>query len=66
MRCDFDVPTSSINSLHGPSTPEQAEKELEKFFPINEQTVALIKPGLSIEQKSKFQIIRNQFRINSN
>ena len=43
-----------INALHGPSTSEQAEKELKKFFPM-EQTIALIKPGTSAEQKAQIE-----------
>jgi hypothetical protein len=51
FRHEFDVPNSSINQLHGPTTPEEAEQELAKFFPM-EQTVALIKPGLTPDEKS--------------
>ena len=54
--------TSSVNALHGPSTPEQAEKELEKFFQM-EQTVALIKPGLTPEQKSQFSSLHSLILI---
>jgi hypothetical protein len=43
---------SNVNALHGPSSDEEAEKELKRFFPI-EQTIAILKPGLSVETKSK-------------
>ena len=51
LRNAFDVPTSPVNALHGSSNPLEAEKELNFFFPM-EQTVALIKPGLSEEKQS--------------
>ena len=51
-----------MNALHGSSTTEQAEKEIKKFFPM-EQTVALIKPGLSAEQKSIFLSIINYITL---
>jgi len=54
LRSEFDISTLKINSLHGASTPEQAEKELKFFFPI-EQTVAIIKPGLAPEQRQEIQ-----------
>lgn len=56
LRNEFDIPSSPINSLHGASTPEQAKRELELFFPI-EQTVALIKPGLTPDKKSSWLFI---------
>lgn len=52
MRNEFDLAEVPVNSLHGASTPGQAEKELAKFFPM-EQTVALLKPGLTDEQKAE-------------
>lgn len=52
LRADFDVPDCPVNALHGASTPGQAEKELSKFFPM-QQTVALLKPGLTDEQKAE-------------
>ncbi len=68
MRNEFDVSTSSVNSIHGATTQEQAEKELAKFFPI-EQTVAVIKPGLSPEKKgkltkSKFYLLNLVIKLN--
>ncbi len=52
LRNEFDVSESAVNSLHGASTPEQVQKELSKFFPM-EQTVAALKPNLSAEQKEE-------------
>jgi hypothetical protein len=51
LRHEFDVENSPVNALHGASTPEQAERELQRFFPV-EQTLAVLKPGLSPEKKS--------------
>ncbi len=48
------MPDMHINALHGASTPEQADRELKKFFPI-EQTIALIKPGVTKEQKEQIE-----------
>ncbi len=58
LRNEFQTPDMHINALHGASTPEQADRELKKFFPI-EQTIALIKPGVSKEQKGNFNIYFN-------
>ncbi len=55
MRSEFDVSSSSVNALHGASSVEQAEKELAKFFPM-EQTVAVLKPGLTPEKKSFYKL----------
>lgn len=52
FRQEFDIPEAPINSLHGASTPEQAHKELTRFFPI-EQTVAALKEHLTPEQKTE-------------
>lgn len=52
FRHEFDVAEVSVNSLHGATTAEQAEKELSKFFKM-EQTVAFLKPGLAAEQKEE-------------
>lgn len=52
LRKEFDVAESKVNSLHGATTAEQAEKELKKFFPM-QQTVAILKPGLTPEQKDE-------------
>ena len=54
MRNEFDVEELTVNSLHGPSNADQAKRELELFFP-NEQTVALIKPGLDAEKRAEIE-----------
>ncbi|XP_052234797.1 thioredoxin domain-containing protein 6-like isoform X14 [Dreissena polymorpha] len=43
LRAQFAVEGAQINMLHGSSTEEEAKKEIEYFFPV-EQTVAVIKP----------------------
>ncbi|XP_027747744.1 thioredoxin domain-containing protein 3 isoform X2 [Empidonax traillii] len=43
LRAQYAVDNVPINQLHGSSTPDDAQKELEFFFP-QEQTFALIKP----------------------
>ncbi|NWR28039.1 TXND3 protein, partial [Tachuris rubrigastra] len=43
LRAQYAVNNVPINQLHGSSTPDDAQKELEFFFP-QEQTFALIKP----------------------
>lgn len=55
FRNEFDVLSSGVNPIHGASTVEQAEREITMFFPV-EQTVAVIKPGLSSDKKSKFYL----------
>lgn len=53
MRQEFDVTEVPVNALHGASTAEQAEKELSKFFPM-EQTIALLKPGMTPENRGEY------------
>ena len=60
MRHDFDVEEISVNALHGASTQEQAKREMEMFFPL-ETTVAVMKPGLTPEQKSKTLLLDDSF-----
>ncbi|KAI0984909.1 hypothetical protein GJ496_009677 [Pomphorhynchus laevis] len=57
-----------INCLHGSSTSEAANREIEMFFPV-QKTVGLIKPGYSEEivrqviiaaKKAKFSIIASK------
>ncbi|XP_072434840.1 thioredoxin domain-containing protein 6 isoform X1 [Chiloscyllium punctatum] len=43
LRARFSMETVPINQLHGSGTPQEAEKELKFFFPM-EQTLAVIKP----------------------
>lgn len=54
MRQEFDVTEVPVNALHGASTAEQAEKELSKFFPM-EQTIALLKPGMTPENREEIK-----------
>ncbi|RNA40879.1 thioredoxin domain-containing 3 -like protein, partial [Brachionus plicatilis] len=54
LRNEFDVDGSPINALHGPSSQEQAKKEIETFFPM-EQTVAILKPGISPEKREEIK-----------
>ena len=43
LRAQFVEEGASINMLHGSDSEEQAQKEIEYFFPM-EQTIAVIKP----------------------
>ncbi len=57
MRAQFSVEGSEFNQLHGTAVPEEAEKEIEFFFPV-EKTVAVIKPG-ALNEKGLFRIFDN-------
>nr|XP_020643850.1 thioredoxin domain-containing protein 3 [Pogona vitticeps] len=50
LRAEFAIENAPINQLHGSSTPDQAARELEFFFPV-ENTVAVIKPSALEEHK---------------
>ncbi|XP_065485830.1 thioredoxin domain-containing protein 3 [Caloenas nicobarica] len=50
LRARYAVDSSPINQLHGSSTPDDAQKELEFFFP-QEHTLAVIKPAAAKEHK---------------
>uniref|UniRef100_A0ACB8FTT9 Uncharacterized protein n=1 Tax=Sphaerodactylus townsendi TaxID=933632 RepID=A0ACB8FTT9_9SAUR len=50
LRAEFAIDTAPINQLHGSSTTNDAEKELEFFFPV-EHTLAVIKPSALAEHK---------------
>jgi len=52
LRAKYAVKNTSIGQLHGSSTPNDAQKELEFFFP-QEHTLALIKPAAAREHKGK-------------
>ncbi|KAJ7322679.1 hypothetical protein JRQ81_018966 [Phrynocephalus forsythii] len=52
LRAEFAVESASINQLHGSSTPDQAARELEFFFPV-ENTLAVIKPSALEEHKDE-------------
>ena len=62
LRHDFDVEKSPVNALHGASNAEQAERELKKFFPV-EQTLAVLKPGLTLDKKRKFDLFSLHHRF---
>jgi nucleoside diphosphate kinase len=64
LRNEFDIDSLPINSLHGASTQEQAEKELKRLFPM-EQTIALLKPGLKPEETEEIEkkIVESGFII---
>ncbi|NWT65380.1 TXND3 protein, partial [Prunella himalayana] len=52
LRAQFSFENIPINQLHGSSTPRDAQKELEFFFP-EEQTFALIKPDAAKTHKDE-------------
>lgn len=52
LRAKYAVENVPIAQLHGSSTPDDARKELEFFFP-QEQTLALIKPDAAKDHKGK-------------
>uniref|UniRef100_A0AAY5L6N0 Nucleoside diphosphate kinase-like domain-containing protein n=1 Tax=Esox lucius TaxID=8010 RepID=A0AAY5L6N0_ESOLU len=48
LRAQFAIDNVAINQLHGSSTPEEAQRDLNKFFPT-EHTLAVIKPDYTQE-----------------
>ncbi|XP_068260480.1 thioredoxin domain-containing protein 3 [Nyctibius grandis] len=50
LRAQYAVNNIPIGQLHGSSTPDEAQKELEFFFP-QEHTLALIKPAAAKKHK---------------
>uniref|UniRef100_A0A672V3I7 NME/NM23 family member 8 n=1 Tax=Strigops habroptila TaxID=2489341 RepID=A0A672V3I7_STRHB len=50
LRAQYAVSNVPIGQLHGSSTPDDAQKELEFFFP-QEHTLALIKPAAAAKHK---------------
>ncbi|KAF7247835.1 Thioredoxin domain-containing protein 3, partial [Varanus komodoensis] len=52
LRAEFAIGSASINQLHGSSTADEAAKELEFFFPV-ENTLAVIKPSALEEHKDE-------------
>ncbi|XP_074996838.1 thioredoxin domain-containing protein 3 [Calonectris borealis] len=50
LRAQYAINNIPIGQLHGSSTPDDAEKELQFFFP-QEHTLALIKPAAAKEHK---------------
>ncbi|XP_041102505.1 thioredoxin domain-containing protein 3 homolog [Polyodon spathula] len=52
LRAEFALENIPINQLNGSSSPEEAKKDLEFFFPV-EQTLAVIKPDAYKEHKDE-------------
>ncbi|NXD19450.1 TXND3 protein, partial [Spelaeornis formosus] len=52
LRAQYVIENVPVNQLHGSSTPSDAQKELEFFFP-EEQTFALIKPDAAKTHKDE-------------
>lgn len=50
LRAKFAVENEPINQLHGSANPEEAERELNFFFP-QQQTLAVIKPDALEEHR---------------
>ncbi|XP_077997128.1 thioredoxin domain-containing protein 6-like isoform X3 [Glandiceps talaboti] len=50
LRAQFSVEGVPVNTLHGSDSPEEAEKEINYFFPL-QQTLAVIKPDAVEEHK---------------
>ncbi len=53
LRAQFAVENEPINQLHGSESQEEAERELNFFFP-KQQTLAVIKPDAMEEHKGSF------------
>ncbi|CAF4390870.1 unnamed protein product [Rotaria sp. Silwood2] len=51
LRYDFDEVTIPVTTIHGSESIIDARKELEQFFPY-QQTLTVIKPGLTPNQKN--------------
>jgi len=52
LRAKYAIDNIAINQLHGSSSVNDAQKELEFFFP-QEHTLALIKPDAAKNHKGK-------------
>ncbi|XP_006029805.1 thioredoxin domain-containing protein 3 isoform X2 [Alligator sinensis] len=50
LRAEYAIDNVPLNQLHGSSSPDQAQKELDFFFPM-EHTLAVIKPSALKEHK---------------
>lgn len=50
LRAQFAVENEDINQLHGSANPEEAERELNFFFP-KQRTLAVIKPDALEEHR---------------
>ncbi|XP_041923870.1 thioredoxin domain-containing protein 6-like [Alosa sapidissima] len=51
LRAQFAIDDVPVNQLHGSSTMEEAQKELQHFFPV-EHTLAVIKPDAAQQHKN--------------
>uniref|UniRef100_A0A8C7RR76 Nucleoside diphosphate kinase-like domain-containing protein n=1 Tax=Oncorhynchus mykiss TaxID=8022 RepID=A0A8C7RR76_ONCMY len=58
LRAQFAIDNVTINQIHGSSTPEEAQRDLNRFFPT-EHTLAVIKPDSTQEHKDT---IMNQIK----
>ncbi|KAJ8350027.1 hypothetical protein SKAU_G00251570 [Synaphobranchus kaupii] len=52
LRARFAVENDPINQIHGSASPEEADREIEFFFP-REQTLAVIKPDALEEHREE-------------
>ncbi|XP_071322241.1 thioredoxin domain-containing protein 6 [Trachinotus anak] len=52
LRAQFSVENEPINQLHGSASPEEAEQEINFFFP-KQRTLAVIKPDAMEEHREK-------------
>jgi len=50
LRVQFAVENEPVNQLHGSASPEDAEREINFFFP-KQRTLAVIKPDAMEEHK---------------
>ncbi|XP_069064248.1 thioredoxin domain-containing protein 3 [Pleurodeles waltl] len=57
LRAEFAMDDTPINQLHGSSTPEEARRELEFFFPV-EHTLAVIKPDALDHKDDILQLVK--------
>uniref|UniRef100_A0A667Y703 Nucleoside diphosphate kinase B n=1 Tax=Myripristis murdjan TaxID=586833 RepID=A0A667Y703_9TELE len=64
LRAQFAVENEPINQLHGSASSEEAEREIDFFFP-KQQTLALIKPDAMEEHKEEIleEIHRGGFSV---
>ncbi|XP_034549238.1 thioredoxin domain-containing protein 6 isoform X2 [Notolabrus celidotus] len=64
LRAQFAVENEPINPLHGSASHDEAEREINFFFP-KQQTLAMIKPDAMMEHKEKIweEIHANGFSV---
>ncbi|XP_062377208.1 thioredoxin domain-containing protein 6-like [Sardina pilchardus] len=51
LRARFAIDDVAVNQLHGSTTMEEAQKDLQRFFPV-EHTLAVIKPDATQQHKN--------------